>query len=128
MLQHHEWLGPTGTSLQLSSEQRKFPEVELCSYNQRMATWDESKRVRNIRDHKLDFVGCEAVFDGPIVTWEDARVAYGEQRINLLGWLNGIVVHMTYTERSDEPHIISLRKTEKHEIRRYAKETTGYSR
>ena len=93
-----------------------------------MPTWDEPKRVRNIRDRKLDFVGCEAVFDGPVVTWEDARVAYAEQWINLLGWLNGIVVHMTYTERSDEPHIISLRKAEKHEIRRYAKETTGYSR
>ena len=93
-----------------------------------MPTWDEPKRIRNIRDHKLDFVGCEAVFDGPVVTWEDARVAYGEQRTNLLGWLNGIVVHMTYTERSDEPHIISLRKAEKHEIRRYAKETSGYSR
>ena len=61
-------------------------------------------------------------------TWEDARTAYGEQRINLLGWLNGIVVHMTCTERGDEPHIISLRKAEKHEIRRYAKETAGYSR
>jgi uncharacterized DUF497 family protein len=35
---------------------------------------------------------------------------------------------MTYTERGDEPHIISLRKAEKHEIRRYAKETSGYSR
>ena len=46
------------------------------------------------------------------------------KRINLLGWLNGIVVHMTYTERGDEPHIISLRRAEKHEIRRYAKEIT----
>ena len=90
-----------------------------------MPTWDESKRLRNIKDRKLDFVGCESVFDGPVVTWEDARVAYGEQRINLLGWLNGIVVHMTYTERGDEPHIISLRKAEKHEIRRYAKEVSS---
>jgi uncharacterized DUF497 family protein len=93
-----------------------------------MPTWDEPKRHRNIKDHGLDFVGCEAVFDGPVVTWEDAREAYGEQRINLLGWLDGVVVHMTYTERGDEPHIISLRKAEKHEIRRYAKETSGYSR
>ena len=93
-----------------------------------MPTWDESKRLRNIKVHGLDFVGCEAVFDAPVVTWEDAREAYGEQRINLLGWLEGIVVHMTYTERGDEPHIVSLRKAEKHEIRRYAKETAGYSR
>ena len=93
-----------------------------------MASWDEPKRIRNIRVHGLDFVGCESVFDGPVVAWEDDREAYGEQRINLLGWLGGVVVHMTYIERGDEPRIISLRKAEKHEIRRYAKETSGYSR
>ena len=64
------------------------------------------------------------VFDSPVVSWEDDRTAYGEQRINLLGWLNGIIVHMTYTERGDEPHVISLRKAEKHEIRRYSKEVS----
>lgn len=89
-----------------------------------MATWDETKRLRNIKNHGLDFVGCEAIFDGPVVSWDDDRASYREQRINLLGWLNGIVVHMTYTERGDEPHIISLRRAEKHEIRRYAKEIT----
>ncbi len=68
------------------------------------------------------------MFDGPVVTWEDDRETYGEQRINLLGWLNGIVVHMTYTERGDDLQVISLRKAKKHEIRRYAKETSGYSR
>ena len=89
-----------------------------------MLTWDEPKRLRNIKVHGLDFMGCEAVFDNPVVTWDDDRVAYGELRINLLGWLNGIVVHMSYTERGDGPHIISLRKAEKHEVRRYAKEIT----
>jgi uncharacterized protein len=86
-----------------------------------MATWDEAKRLSNIKDHELDFIGCEAVFDGPVVSWDDDRESYGEQRINLLGWLNGVVVHMTFTERGDEPHIISPRKAEKHEIRFYAK-------
>lgn len=82
-----------------------------------MVTWDESKRRREIKDRGLDFADCEAVFDSPVVTWEDARAAYGEQRINLLGWLHGAMVHMTYTERGDDLHIISLRKAEKHEIK-----------
>ena len=90
-----------------------------------MPTWDEPKRLRNIKVHGLDFKSCGAVFDGPVVTWDDDREAYGEHRINLLGWLDGIVVYMTYTERDDEPHIISLRKAEKHEIRRYAKEVSS---
>ena len=89
-----------------------------------MPTWDEAKRLRNIKVHELDFVGCEAVFDAPVVSWDDDREAYGEHRINLLGWLEGIVVHMTYTERGDEPHVISLRRAEKHEIRHYAKEVS----
>lgn len=87
-----------------------------------MPTWDEAKRRSNIKAHGLDFASCEAVFDSPVVTRDDDRLAYGELRINLLGWLDGIVVHMTYTERGDEPHVISLRRAEKHEVRRYAKE------
>lgn len=87
-----------------------------------MITWDETKRRRNIRQHGLDFAGCEAMFDGPVVSWDDAREAYGEQRFNALGFLGGVVVHMTYTERGDDLHVISLRKAEKHEIRRFAQE------
>jgi uncharacterized DUF497 family protein len=84
-------------------------------------TWDEPKRQSNIKDHGWDFEGCEAVFDHPVVTWEDDREAYGEQRINLLGFLSGRIVHVTYTERGEDLHVISLRRAEKHEIRRYQK-------
>lgn len=45
--------------------------------------------------------------------------AYGEQRINLLGWLHERVVHMTYTERGEELHVLSLREATKHEARYY---------
>lgn len=84
-----------------------------------MAIWDESKRLANLAKHGLDFEGCEAVFDHPIVTREDARTAYGEQRINLLGWLGSQVVHMTYTERGDDFQVISLREATKHETRAF---------
>lgn len=93
-----------------------------------MPTWDEAKRLRNIKTHGLDFAGCEAVVQGPVLTWDDDRQAYGELRINLLGWLDGTVVHLTYTERGDDLHIISLRKAEKHEIRPYAQEVSGHFR
>ena len=86
-----------------------------------MITWDETQRLRNFKDHGLDFIGCEAVFYGPVVAWDDDRESYGELRINLLGFLNGIIIHMTYTERDDDVHVISLRKAEKNEIKRFAK-------
>jgi uncharacterized DUF497 family protein len=86
-----------------------------------VVTWDEQKRQANLRSHGLDFEGCEAVFDHPVLTKEDSRMAYGEQRINLLGWLRDGVVHMTYTERGEDLHVISLREATKHEVRYYFK-------
>lgn len=84
-----------------------------------MITWDEPKRQSNIKDHGWDFVGCDAVFDYPVISEEDTREAYGEQRINLIGWLRESIVHMTYTERGEDLHVISLRKATPHEIKRY---------
>ncbi len=88
-----------------------------------MISWDEPKRLLNLKDHKLDFADCEAVFDGPVITQEDDRIAYGEMRINLLGLLAGRVVHMTYTERGGDVHVISLRKATKHETRFFFSQT-----
>ena len=87
-----------------------------------MPTWDESKRQANLRNHQLDFMGCEAIFDGPVIVLEDDGDTYGELRLNAVGWLDGIVVHMTYTEREDDFHVISLREAKKHEIKRFIKE------
>ena len=62
---------------------------------------------------------ADEIFDGPTVTAEDARSAYGEQRLVTLGVLSGVVVSMTYTERNGDMRIISIRKALKHETRSY---------
>jgi uncharacterized DUF497 family protein len=84
-----------------------------------VVTWDEEKRQANIRVHGLDFEECDVVFDHPVLAIEDSRFSYGEQRINLLGWLRGRVVHLTYTDRGENMHVISLREATKHEARYY---------
>ena len=84
-----------------------------------MITWDESKRKLNLRKHGIDFREGEEIFDGPMVTSEDLRMSYGEQRLVTLGVLNGVVVSMTYTERKGDLRIISIRKALKHETRFY---------
>ncbi len=84
-----------------------------------MITWDETKRKLNLRKHGIDFRDVEEIFDGPTVTAEDTRQAYGDQRWVALGILNGVVVSMTYTERKDDLRIISIRKALKHEARFY---------
>ena len=84
-----------------------------------MITWDENKRKINLAKHGIDFREAETLFDGPTVTAEDRRMAYGEQRFVTLGILNGVVVSMTYTERKGQLRIISIRKALKHEAHYY---------
>ncbi len=91
-----------------------------------MATWDEAKRRRNIKDHGLDFARCEAIWDNFTITREDIRHAYGEKRLVTFGILEGDAVVMVHTERRTGPHIISLRKAEKHEARYYFKVAKDY--
>jgi len=93
-----------------------------------VVTWDEKKRLANIKAHGLDFLGCEAIWDEFTVTREDIRQAYREQRLVAFGRLNRQVVVLVYTERRRGPHIISLRKAEKYEARYYLKEAKDFSR
>ena len=91
-----------------------------------MATWDEAKRRRNIKDRGLDFAEGEAIWDNFTITREDIRQAYGEKRLVTFGILEGDVVVMEHTERRAGSHIISLRKAEKHEARYYFKVAKDY--
>ena len=93
-----------------------------------MVTWNEAKRKLNIKNHSLDFAGCDAIWEHFTVTREDKRKDYGEARLVCFGILEDEVVVMVYTERQKGPHVISLRKAEKYEARYYrqvAKENLG---
>ena len=46
-----------------------------------MTAWDEAKRPSNIESHKLDFAGCDAIWDNFTITREDVRQAYGKKRL-----------------------------------------------
>ena len=84
-----------------------------------MISYDETKRQSNLRKHGIDLADCEAAFDAPLLTEEDAREAYGEQRLKSFGWLNGRVVVLIWTDRTTGPHVISCRYGDKHETQRY---------
>ncbi len=91
-----------------------------------MTTWDEPKRLKNIEDHGLDFVGCDAIWDNFTITREDTREDYGEKRLVTFGLLQGTVSALVYTDRRKGPHIISLRKAEKYETRYYLETAKDY--
>ena len=82
-------------------------------------TWSEVKRASNIKDHGIDFVDAQSVFDGLTYTFEDDRFSYSEQRFVTLGLLDGVPVSVVHTENDHEIRIISFRKATKRESQIY---------
>jgi uncharacterized DUF497 family protein len=85
-------------------------------------TYDPAKRRSNKRKHEIDLADCEAAFDAPMLTREDASQDYGEQRLISLGWLQGRVVVLVWTDRADGPRLISCREANPHEQEAYFRE------
>jgi hypothetical protein len=85
--------------------------------------WDDAKAVENWRRHGVTFQqGAKALRDPFAVEWIDDREDYGEERINLLGMSEGVLLHVTYTERSERRRIISARRATSHEQDEYYRE------
>jgi uncharacterized DUF497 family protein len=80
---------------------------------------DPAKRRKNLRKHRMDLLGCMEAFDGPMLTREDDRDAYGEQRLVSLGWAHGRVVVLVWTDREEGPRLISCREAEPYEREAY---------
>ncbi|MCI0599853.1 MAG: BrnT family toxin [Beijerinckiaceae bacterium] len=77
--------------------------------------WDGGKAAANWRTHGVAFHQAVKAFRDPFgVEWIDERENYGEERINLLGMCDGVILHVTYTERGERIRIISARRAEKH--------------
>jgi uncharacterized protein len=81
--------------------------------------WDEDKRLANIKNHGIDFIDVSEVFDEDIVTIEDDRYSYGEQRFVTFGLLKGRVVAVVNTDCGEVIRIISVRKATKNEYGTY---------
>jgi hypothetical protein len=47
------------------------------------------------------------------------ELAHGEERWSLLGMCEGVILHVTYTERGERIRIISARRAERHEQDNY---------
>lgn len=87
--------------------------------------WDEQKRQRNLEKHGVDFKDITPIFEGQIVEWIDKRQTYGEERINLLGEIEGNIFFLTYTKRNSKYRIISARRANSRERRKYYQTLLG---
>ncbi len=82
--------------------------------------WDEAKAQLNLQKHALSFEVASEVFEDFFAyEWADEREDYGEERFNITGLVRGRLITVTYTIRETKLRIISARKAEPRERRRY---------
>jgi uncharacterized DUF497 family protein len=87
-------------------------------------SWNELKRRRNVEKHGIDF-GVIVDFDWErAVVIEDTRRDYGEPRYRAFGAIAGRLHCLVFTPRGGQAHVISLRKANAKEIKRYAESKT----
>tara|TARA_R110002020_G_scaffold102381_7_gene240462 strand:+ start:1052 stop:1333 length:282 start_codon:yes stop_codon:yes gene_type:complete len=85
---------------------------------------DPDKAASNLRKHGIAFEDAARVFLDPLAVHEQDRIVDGEERWQTIGTLNHtlivVVAHTTHGDGDDEfIRIISARKAERHERRRY---------
>lgn len=87
-----------------------------------MIEFDVAKDEENQRKHSLPLGAAELLFDGPYVEEEDTRHNYGETRFTATGPIaafGGRIFVVVYTWRENVRRIISFRKANDREVRKY---------
>ncbi len=83
-------------------------------------SYDPAKRQATLDHRGLDFEDARIAFAGLVFEFVDDRADYGETRVTTVGLLNGRMVVIVWTDRGSVRHIISMRKTNERETKRYA--------
>ncbi|MCQ8117921.1 BrnT family toxin [Methylomonas rosea] len=82
-------------------------------------TFDPAKNARNIQERGLPFTMVENFDWQHALIMEDTRQDYGERRFRAFGKIEDRLFAVVFTPRDDALHIISFRKTNKREEKRY---------
>tara|TARA_R110002049_G_scaffold244161_1_gene418121 strand:+ start:413 stop:682 length:270 start_codon:yes stop_codon:yes gene_type:complete len=85
-------------------------------------TFDPAKNERNIAERGLSFdLVADLEWDTALAE-EDTRREYGERRLRVLALLGDRLHAAVITYRNEAVHVISFRKANDREVRRYGKE------
>jgi uncharacterized protein len=82
-------------------------------------TFDPAKDALNQEKHGVSLALGEVLFSGPHLSFIDSRFDYGETRQIAFGFINNRLFACVYTDREHERRVISLRKANTREVRRY---------
>jgi uncharacterized DUF497 family protein len=81
--------------------------------------FDPAKDATNQATHGLSLADAERMNLGEATVSPDTRFAYGENRYRAWGLIDGVLHVMAFTLRNERVRVISLRKANSMENRRY---------
>jgi uncharacterized DUF497 family protein len=81
--------------------------------------WDPAKAESNVKERNLDFTIASRIWEGFVFEQIDDRRDYGEVRLRALGEVDGRLMVVVFTWRGTVRRIISARKANPHERRRF---------
>jgi uncharacterized DUF497 family protein len=88
-------------------------------------TFNRAKREQTLRARGIDFDDARHVFADRTVDQKDDRADYGEVRMQTVGYLNGRMMMIVWTQRGVARRIISMRKCNAKEQKKFRVQFQG---
>ncbi|MGD0962070.1 MAG: BrnT family toxin [Methylomonas sp.] len=85
-------------------------------------TFDLKKDDSNIAKHGISLALCTELEWESALIWPDTRYDYGEERMTGLALIDSRLYCVVFTDRDDSRRVISLRKANIREVKRYVSE------
>lgn len=82
--------------------------------------WDEGKRASNLNKHGVDFAEVAQFEWDTALTAQDVRHPYPERRFLSIGLVGHRVCVLVWTPVNEDRRVISFRKANRREVKRYA--------
>ena len=86
-------------------------------------SYDPTKNGKNIAERGISFERAADFEWSSALIVEDTRKDYGELRFQALGFIETRLHVLAFTPRAGQVHVISLRKANKREVKRYEAQT-----
>ena len=85
--------------------------------------WDDNKLALNLKNHKVHFDQAVQFDWSTAIIEPDSRKDYGEPRFQAYGLIGPRLHCLVFTPRQDRIRLISLRKANQREVKRYVTKT-----
>ena len=90
-------------------------------YYTMMFEWDETKNLRNIENHGIDFVRAKEIWGGEVLEIPSTQSEHGEERVLSIGVIGPEewIITVVFVWRGDKRRLISARRARNYERKIY---------